>query len=359
MGLGPEGCAFRPETMLGPRPSMMVAALASVLGMAANGRAETWTVVPSLYVGARYDDNLFFNNARLGAAGLRAGPALSVEYQPTVRLKLLGRAGLDSEYSTESEASRWPARQNAALTARYRLGAFTSVSLSGEYARTAYAAELIPSVGVEYGRRTGESLGSKLELEHRVSSKIVLRAGGGVLALRLEGSGRGLRSQLSSDAGLVFLVTPHTRLAVQVGPRYLAGSLSGYVSGALERTRPRTRLFVGYERGRSLVFDRTLVIESYAARLSYRLSPGLTVSTSPALFRQWEHSEEQRSWRIEGAALYRARSWLTVFVNHTYVLQRGLFIEPLTDPGGPPRLSRNILAAGFSLMPDHVAKESK
>lgn len=339
---------------------MMVAALASVLGMAASGSAETWTVVPSLSVGARYDDNLFFDDARLGAAGLRAGPALSLEYQPSERLKLVGRAGLDSDYSGESAASRWAARQNAALTARYRLDAFTSVSLSGEYALTAYAAELIPSVGVEYGRRTGESVGGKLELEHRVSSRLVLRAGGDVLALRLEGSGRGLRTQLSSDAGVVFLVTPHTTLTVQFGPRYLAGSLSGHVAGALERTRPRTRLFVGYERGRSLVFDRTLVIESYAARLSYRVSPMLTVSTSPALFRQWEHSEEQRSWRIEGAALYRARSWLTVFVNHAYVVQHGgLFIPPLAERLGPPRLSRNILAAGFTLMPDHGAKESR
>ena len=346
--------------MLGPRPSVIVAALASVLGMAASGSAETWTVVPSLDVGARYDDNLFFNDARRGATGLRAGPALSVEYQPTSRFKLLGRAGLDSEYSGESEASLWAARQSAALTAQYRLGAFTSISLSGEYALTAYAAELIPSVGVEYGRRTGESLGSKLELEHRLSSKVLLRAGGGVLALRLDGSGRGLRTQLSSDTGLVVLITPHTTLAVQFGPRYIAGSLSGHVAGALERTRPRTRLSIGYERGRSLVFDRTLVVESYAARFSYRLSPGLTVSASPALFRQWERSEEQRSWYIEGAASYRARSWLTVFVNHTYVVQhRGLFIEPLTDRPGPASLSRNTLAAGFTLVPRHVPEESK
>jgi hypothetical protein len=339
---------------------MMVAALASVLGMAASGGAETWTVVPSLYVGTIYDDNLFYNDARLGAVGSHAGPALSVEYQPSARLKLLVRGGLDSEYFGEPGASSWAARRNAALTAQYRLGAFTTASLSGEYAVTAYAAELIPSAGVEYGRRTAEGLRSKLELEHHVSSKIVLRAGCGVQALRLEGSDRGLESQVSPTTDLVLLVAPHTALTVQVGPRYLAGSFSAYVAGTLERTRPRTRLSVGYERGRSLVFDRTLVIESYAARFFYRLSPALSVSASPALYRQWERSEEQRSWRIEAAALYRARSWLTVFLNHAYLVQdRGLFMDPLTDRRGPRQLSRNTLTAGFTLSPRQVREESK
>ena len=77
------------------------------------------------------------------------------------------------------------------------MGAFTTASLSAEYAETAYAAELIPSAGVEYGRRTAEGLRSKLELERRVSSKVALRAGCGVQALRLEGSGRGLESQFT------------------------------------------------------------------------------------------------------------------------------------------------------------------
>src|SRR5436309_12546500 len=101
---GAPDSAVGPESALGPRPGMIVAALAGVLGVAASGGAETWTVVPSLFVGATYDDNLFFDDARLGALGPHAGPMLRVEYQPTARLKVQGRAGLDSEYFGETDA---------------------------------------------------------------------------------------------------------------------------------------------------------------------------------------------------------------------------------------------------------------
>src|SRR5438132_626143 len=88
---------------------------------------------------------------------------------------------------------------------------------------------IVPAlVGVEFGRRAADSFGSRLELEHRVSSNIVLRAGYGVQSLELERSGRGLRSQLSSDADLVFRVAPHTTLRMQVGPRYIEGSFSAH-----------------------------------------------------------------------------------------------------------------------------------
>ena len=339
---------------------MMVAALAGVLGMAANARAQTWTVIPSLSVGATYDDNLFFDADRLGGVGLRGGPALSVACQPTARFKLLGRVGLDSEYFGDPKTSSWAARRNAGLSASYQLGEFTTATLSGDYALSAYAAELIPSVGVEFGRRAADSFGSRLELEHRVSSNIVLRAGYGVQSLELERSGRGLRSQLSSDADLVFRVAPHTTLRMQVGPRYIEGSFSAHVAGSLERTRPRTRLSIGYERGRNLAFDRTLVVESYAAGFSYRLLPALDVSVSPAMFRQWEFARERRSWHVGGSASYRVRSWLAAFVSHAYVLEdRGLFVDPLTLRRQPSRLWRNTLTAGFTLVPYHVREESK
>ena len=347
------------EGGLGPRPGMMVAALAGVLGVTASARAGTWTVTPSLSVSAIYDDNLFFNDARLGATGLRAGPALIAEYQGSARFRLLGRAAVDSEYFGDPQVSSWAARRSAGLTARYRLGAHTTASLSGDYALSAYAAELVPTVGVEYGRRTAESLGTQVELEHRISSKIVLRLGYAMQALRLEGAGPGPGSQLSSDTELALQVAPHTILRLQAGPNYVTGSLGAHVAANVERTRPRTRLSVAYERGRTLVFDRTLVVESYTARLSYRVSPAINVSASPALFRQWQFAAEQRSWHIGGTVWYRATSRLAAFVNHGYVVQdRGFFINPLTDRRGPPQLSRNSLTAGFIVGP-HLREESR
>jgi hypothetical protein len=360
MRRGLQDIVLGPKTPLGPRPAISVAALAGVLGMAASAGAETWTVVPSLSLGATYDDNLFFVDSRLGAAGLRAGPALNVEYQPSARFKMLGRAGLDSEYFGEPEASSWAARRNAGLTASYRLGEYTTASLVGDYALTAYASELLPSVGVEYGRRAAESVGSKRELEHRFSPQITLRAGYGMQAFQLERSGPGRRSQLATDADFIFRLAPHTTLSVQLGPRYLARSFSGHVAATLERALPRGRFSVTYERGRSLAFDRTLLIESYTARFSGTLSRALTVTASPALFRQWEHSVEERTWHVGGAVLYRAQSWLTVFVNHGYVvLDRGLFIDSFTRRRGPPQLSRNTLTAGVILMPRRVREESR
>jgi hypothetical protein len=332
----------------------MAVALASLLGMAAGSRAETWTVVPSLYVGAIYDDNLFYDDARVGVLGVQTGPVLSLEYQPSARLTLLGRAGWDSEYFAESAPSNWAAGRAATLTARYRPGEFTTASFSGGYARSAYAAELIPTAGVEYGRRTAESATGTLQVERRVSSRVVLRAGAGVQGLRLDGSEGEWNSQLSSAAELGLLVAPQTALTLRAGPRYLSGSWSPHVAGSLERVRPRTRLFIGYERGRGLVFDRTLDIESYSARVSYRLSPTLSVSASPALYRQWERAEEQRSWRIEGRTRYRARSWLTVLVDYAYVTQNGgLFI----DRPAATRLSRNTLTAGFVIGPKAVGEQ--
>jgi hypothetical protein len=336
----------------------MVAALGAVLSIAPSARAETWSVSPLLTMGAAYDDNLFFNDARLAAAGFRGGPALTAEYQVSPRLTLQSRAGVESEYFGEAAASSWAARRNAGLAARYRLGAHTTASLSGDYALSAYAAELVPTAGVEYGRRRAESLGSQVELEHRVSPKIILRLGYGMQSLRLEGSGPGPRMQLSSDADVAFQVAPHTMLKLQVGPRYLEGSLGAHVAATLERTRPRTRLSVGYERGRTLVFDRPLVIETYAAKLSYRVSAAVAVTASPALYRQWLFAAEQRSWHLAGAAVYRAKPWLTAFVNHVYVLQdRGFFIDPSTDRPGPPQLSRNSLTAGFIVGP-HLVREA-
>ena len=359
MKRGPQGCAPWPETALSPRPSVIAAALAGVLGVAASAAADTWTVVPTMSLSAIYDDNLFFTDARLGAAGLMAGSAVSVEYRPSARFSMLGRAGLDSEYFGEPQVSNWAARRNAGLTARYRLGAFTSVSLSGDYALSAYAGELVPTAGVDYGRRAAESLGGQVEIEHRVNSKIVLRAGYAVQTLQLEGSSAGPRSQLSSDSDITLQLTPHTTLRMQVGPRYLAGALSAHVAATVERARPRTQLSFGYERGRSLVFDRTLVIESYAAKLSFRLSRAVTLSASPALFRQWELSTEQRSWHMGGNASYRASRWLTIYANHAYVLQdRGFFIDPRANRPGSPQLSRNTLTAGVSISPRAGREES-
>jgi hypothetical protein len=359
MKRGPQDCAPWPETALSPRPSVIAAALASVLGVAASAAADTWTVVPTMSLSAIYDDNLFFTDARLGAAGLMAGSAVSVEYRPSTRFSMLGRAGLDSEYFGEPQVSNWAARRNAGLTARYRLGAFTSVSLSGNYALSAYAGELVPTAGVDFGRRAAESLGGQVEIEHRVNSKIVLRAGYAVQTLQLEGSSAGPRSQLSSDSDITLQLTPHTTLRLQLGPRYLAGSLSAHVAANLERVRPRTQLSFGYERGRSLVFDRTLVIESYAAKLSYRLSRAVTLSASPALFRQWELSTEQRSWHMGGNASYRASRWLTIYANHAYVLQdRGFFIDPRANRPGSPQLSRNTLTAGVTITPRPRREES-
>jgi hypothetical protein len=335
-----------------------MAALAGVLGMAASASAETWAVVPSVSVSAIYDDNLFFNEARLAAVGLRVVPALSLEYRPSARFELLGRAGLVSEYYGEAEFNRWAAGRNADLTARYRLGEYTTVSLAGDYTVSAYAADVLPPVGVDYGRRTAESFGGKLELQHRLSPQITLRAGYDMQAFRLEG-GHGPVSLLSSDADFVFRLTPHTTLSLKVGPRYLAGSFGAYVGGTVERKLARARLSVGYERANTLAFLRTLVVESYTARVSYLLSPALTVSATPALYRHWEHSAaEQRWWHIDAAGAYRARQWLTVFLSYAYVMQdRGLFIDPFTSRRGPPQLSRNALAAGFILTPRHARRE--
>ena len=339
---------------------MIVAALAGMLSVTGSASAETWTVTPSLSVGAIYDDNLFFDQARLAGAGLRAGPVLSVELKRTTRLTLLGRAGWDSEYFGDPAVSSWSARRSAGVAARYRLGTYTTASLSGDYSMTAYAAELLPTTGVEFGRRTAESFGSKLELEHRLSPKVVVRLGGGMQTLQLERAGSGLTLQLSSDAEVALLLTPHTTLRVQAGPRYLDGSYGGHVGGTLERARPRTRMSVSYERGRSLVFDRVLVVEGYAATFSYRLSRALVVSASPALFRQWERAVEQRSWHISETGSYRARSWLTVFVNHAYVVQDGgFFVGPLRSGRGRDPISRNTLTAGFTLMPQHFQEEPK
>ena len=166
--------------------------------------------------------------------------------------------------------------------------------------------------------------------------------------------------QLFWDADVAFQVAPHTMLTLQAGPRYVAGSLGAHVAANLDRTRPRTRLSVGYERGRTVVFDRSLVVESYTARLSYRVSPALNVSASPALFRQWQYAAEQRSWRIGGTVSYRATSWLAAFVNHGYVVQdRGFFINPLTNRRGPPQLSRNSLSAGFIVGPHPVREPAR
>jgi len=333
----------------------LMAALA-VLSVATNGNAGGFTVIPSLSVGAMYDDNIFFNPARLYGAGLRAAPALSVEYQPTARLSLFGRAGLDSEYFGDSQADSGAARRNASLTASYRVGPRTTASVAADYAFSAYAAELLPAVGIEYGRRTAESFGGRLELAQRIGRQITLRAGYGVQSYQLERSGRGLRSQLTPDVNVALQVAPRTTLNLQAGPRFFAGAVSGYGAATLERVVPRGRVSLGYARGRSLAFDRTILVESYTARVSLQLSPALRVTASPSLFRQWEHATEHRTWQVQEVASYRTHSWMALFVSHAYVLEDR---DPLRVSPGVNQLERNTLSAGFTLMPHQATEASK
>jgi hypothetical protein len=333
----------------------IMAALA-VLSVATSGHAGGFTVIPSLSVGAMYDDNLFFNSARIYGAGLRAAPSLSVEYQPTAQFSLFARGGLDSEYFGDPEVDSGAARRNASVNASYRFGPRTTASAAADYAFSAYASELLPAVGIEYGRRTAESFGGRLELAQRISRQITLRAGYGVQSYQLERSGRGVRSQLTPDVNVAFQLAPRTTLNLQAGPRFFAGAVSGFGSATLERIVPRGRVSLAYARGRSLAFDRTMLVESYTARVSFKLSPALSVTASPSLFRQWEHAAEHRTWHLQEVASYRANSWMSLFVGHAYVLEDR---DPLRVFPGVNQLERNTLSAGVTLMPRQATEAPK
>lgn len=352
----PDCRAGRP-IQLGRRKRVVTCALAATLAPAGVLRAERWTTVPSLSLMATYDDNVFMTDVARRAVGLRLAPALTVGYQPSARLVFTARAGLDSEYFGDPAVTRWAAGRTASLTGRYQMRANTAASFNAQYTLTSHPSELLPDIGLDYGRRMAEALSAELGIEHRVGPKLTLRGGYTVQVVRLEGGRRGLTSQLANDTSFVLMVGPHTTLTLRVGPRWVERSLSAHVGADLERALERARISIGYQRGRTLSFDRAMLTESYTSRLSYALSRTLSIDASPAVYRHWVGSDPHRSWRLGAGASWRASRMVTARAAYDFSVQdRGLFVTDVFATGAP-QLSRHSAVVGITVTPSR--KESQ
>jgi hypothetical protein len=342
------------RTRLCSRAGIATASVAALLGVASTAHAQRWTVVPSVSVSAVYDDNLFLTETARAAAGVRVGPGVLMRYQPSPRAIFEGRTDMLGEYFGDPQVSRLAANRTAVLTGRFRLGPKTTAALTGQYLLTSYPGELVPTAGLSYGRRSAEGMGGLFIIERQFSPKVTFRLGYGVHVVRLARETHGLSSELSGDTSFVFKVAPHTDFTFKVAPRYFHSSLNPGVGVSVEHTLERARVSLTYDRGRNLVYDRGILIESYSGRLSYRLSEALSVEASPGLYRYWEFADERRSWRVSAQVSHRVSRMLQAYAGYDYGLQdaRLLTTARASVPmvSGRP-LARNAIVLGLTMTP--------
>ena len=336
------------------RTRLAATTAAVVSGLGGTAHAEGLTVVPSVTIAGVYDDNLFLTSpstARSGL-GLRVGPGLSWRYQPNARLLLDGRADVLGEYFGDPVVNRLAANRSAVANAHLRLGEKTGASVSAQYVYTSDPGELVRLAGLSYGRRAAEGMGIAVGLERRFAPKFTLRLGYHLNLMRLQRDRLGSASELASDTSFVFRVGPATRVTFTVGPRYFDGSWNPRGGVTAEHSRERARFSLTYDRGRSVVYDRALLIETYSGRFSYRLSRDTSVELSPGLYRYWEFENERRAWRLSSQVSRRLGRAVQAYVSYDHALQDSRLLDDLrTRRSDRQALARNVVVAGLRLTP--------
>jgi hypothetical protein len=244
------------------------------------------TLVPSVTIGAVYDDNLF---ARAdGSAGemFQIRPSLEANYE-SPRLTFLTLYSWDMERSNHAALNTLDARRHGMLDARYRTTQETTFGLTTRYDRTetpgeiniesgvlsdrrqAQRWELTPSVAHRFGLLTTLTVGYDWTSENIVSSEsAMLHSGRIALARELSSRtnisatylGRYFIDPFDSHSSQALLagwereLSSATRLTLQAGPRVTSyRGIEPEVVAAIARTTNRIVIAVDYWHGETIV----------------------------------------------------------------------------------------------------------
>lgn len=299
-------------------------AIAIALGLAAPGaRAQTRaTIVPSLSIGAVYDDNVSARASGDAGEMLQLRPSLEADYEsPTVTLISLW--SFDMQRSNHSALNALDARRHAMFDAKLRSSPLTTWGLGGRYDRTdtpgdiefesglltdrrnAQRWQLTPSFLRRVGERTNFTALYDFTTENLVSE------GRNTLHVARTGMSRQLspRSSLSGEyIGRLFdddLVEHHshaavmgftrqlrqfTSLTVQAGPRWTSyRGLVPEVALSLNRDGRTLKAGLDYSHGETIILGVSgpVQVDTGSARLTVvptrRLEFGIRAGASGIL----------------------------------------------------------------------------
>ena len=153
--------------------SLQCILIAAVLGAAAPDlQAQTRaTIVPSVSMGAVYDDNV---SARArGDAGemLQLRPSLEADYESS-KLKLISLWSFDMQRSNHSSLNALDARRHAMFDAKLRSSAMTTWGLGGRYDRTDTPGDIDFESGVLTDRANAQRWQLTPSVIHRIGERV-------------------------------------------------------------------------------------------------------------------------------------------------------------------------------------------
>ena len=135
------------------RPHTIAAFAVLMLATAAAAPAQSrGTVIPSVSIGAVYDDNV--SATAQGDAGqmLQLRPSIEADYE-SARLTLISLWTFDMQRSNHSSLNALDARRHAMLDSKFRSSNMTTWGLASRYDRTDTPGEIDFEAGVLTGRR--------------------------------------------------------------------------------------------------------------------------------------------------------------------------------------------------------------
>lgn len=327
---------------------MAVAVLAVPAGAQETGR---YTLRAYVTGAAVYDDNIYFHrDDREGGAMTRLRPAINGSYRLSRDFSLDGNYSFDADYyPSQPELNKLFSGQTASLGSQYQAGPRTSVRLGAQYSTSATASDLIGGSGLELGRLRGRSWGVQAGGSRRISK-------GGTLGLDYSyqavsfGDASGLPAQ-SVSLNWTHRLTARTGLSVSGGPRFVDGGTSAEAFASLGHQLEHGSLSLGYGRSRYPAPGRAVDGESLAVTAELILSPRLTISASPGLYRQLyadADADRSRTLRMSASASWQIRRGAGVRAMYQHVRQDGRLGQALANPPGL-WLSRNLFAVSFSV----------
>jgi hypothetical protein len=326
------------------------AAVAAVLCAAApaGAQAPRYTWRASLTGTAIYDDNVFFEHEDpQEATAMRFRPSLGGGYRVTPGLSFDGSYAFDAEYYPgHRDLSDAFAGQAASLAGQLQAGERTSLGFGAGFSQSATAADLIPGAGLDLGRIQGRAW-----TLHGGGSRRLSKAG--TLGLDYSFSHVSFGDRHESRAHSVSLhwsqqLSPHTGLSVALGPRFMDGSTSAEASASIVRRIERGSLSVGYGRSRYAAPGQDLDAESLSASAHFTLSPTVSVSASPSVYRhRYPDGDTGRSLRLALLASWEVRRGLSARAVYQHLRQDGLPRAGVVVPG-TSWFARNLFAVSFS-----------
>ena len=297
--------------MIRTTPRCLTAAAAAALLLSPAGvRAQTrQTVIPSVSIGAVYDDNLFADVEGSAGQMLQVRPSLEISRE-SPRLTFLSLYSFDMLRSNHSSLNTLDARRHAFVDTKLRATPMTTLGIAARYDRSETPGELELDTGILGPRQTAERWQVAPNVARRLGPRTVLSGGydwtreheidtpsgtlhqGRVAVSRewtertdIVGSylGRYFDDTFESYTSHAILggftreVAPGTQLSFYAGPRvtsYRSG-LKPEVSTSFLRATPRVNLALDYWHGETIILGipGPVAVDSGTARLTWPIGP--------------------------------------------------------------------------------------